>query len=439
VSLPTAGVREMNSGLEKQVSGRRHLLENIFFLYLLQGVNYLIPMAVLPYLIRVLGVEVYGLVAFSQAFAAYFILFTDYGFNLSATRYIAKHKDSPQDVQAMFWQVYILKISLTIVGFIILLALTFVVSRIRHDSTYFLWAYLSVLGNVLLPQWYFQGVEKMKYISLCTGTAKLLSAVFLFVWVHHPQDGLLVIIIQSGGMLIAGVIGFVVAFREIDDKRFVMPSKLSLLDTLSDGWHLFISMASVSLYTNTNLVLVGLLAGNIQAGYFSAAEKLVKAMSGLISPAMQAFFPHVNSLMSRSRERALRAIASVLRWTAGCTFLASAFLMLFAGPIAALALGPDAVVGSLGVIRWIAFLPFLIGLSNVLGLQTMLPLGFDRQFSRILLASGLINIALGVPLIHFVGAAGAGISVLTTEACVTIAMVVFLQRNNIRVFSLELS
>lgn len=426
----------MSSGLANQASGRKRLLENIFSLYLLQGLNYLIPMAVLPYLIRVLGVGVYGLVAFSQAFATYFVLFTDYGFNLSATRYIAKHKDSPQDVCAMFWQVYIVKIGLAVVGIVVLVALTFAVPRFRQNSPYFLWAYLAVLGSILFPQWYFQGVEKMKYISVCTGIAKLFSAVLLFVWVRHPEDGILAVIIQSGGMLIAGVIGFVVALREID-RRFVMPSMSSLWITLIDGWHLFISMAAISLYTNTNLVLVGLLAGNVQAGYFSAADKLVKAMAGLISPAMQAFFPHVNSLMQHSRAHALRSIAQILRWTAAGTFVVSALLIFLAGPVATLVLGPGAAAGSIGVIRWIAFLPFLIGVSNVLGLQTMLPFGFDRQFSRILLASGILNIILGIPLIHFAGAEGAGISVLVTEACVTVTMVIFLQRNNIRVFSLE--
>lgn len=425
----------MSQGLANQASSRGRLRENLFSLYLLQGLNYLIPMAVLPYLIRVLGVGGYGLVAFSQAFAQYFVLFSDYGFNLSATRFIAKHRDSPQDVCAMFWQVIILKIGLAVLGFIILVALTLVVPRFRHNSPYFLWAYLAVLGSVLFPQWYFQGMEKMKYISAFTGTAKILSAILLFVWVHHPQDGVRAIIFQSCGMLIAGVIGFVVALREIG-RRFVWPSIPSLWITLCDGWHLFVSMAAVSLYTNTNLVLVGLLAGNVQAGYFSGAEKLVRAMTGLISPAMQAFFPHVNSLMSRSRTHALRMIAQILRWTAVSTFMVSALLLLLANPLAMLVFGSGAVAVSVQVIRWIAFLPFLIGVSNVLGIQTMIPFGFDRQFSRILLISGLLNIALGTPLIHFIGASGAGISVLVTEACVTLTMIGFLQRNDIRILSL---
>ncbi|GGH14931.1 flippase [Silvibacterium dinghuense] len=426
----------MSSILTNRPSSRRRLLENIFSLYMLQGLNYFIPMAVLPYLIRMLGVEMYGLVAFSQAFAQYFVIFTDYGFNFSATRYIAKHRDSSQDISDMFWQVYILKFGFLVAGMFILGALILMVPRLHHDYPYFLWAYLAVLGNVLFPQWYFQGIEKMKYISACTGIAKILSALALFVWVRHPQDGVLAVIFQSGGVLVAGALGFVIALHEIGGS-FVLPAISSLRTTLRDGWHLFVSSAAISLYTNTNLVLVGLIAGNIQAGYFSVAEKIVRAMSGLISPAMQALFPHVNALLVQSHERALEMLTKLLRGVAGFTFLASTFLLLFARPLATLLFGKGTAEASIVVIRLIAFLPFLIGVSNVLGIQTMLPLGFDRPFSRILIISGLVNLAFGIPLIHFLGARGASISVLLTEAYVTLAMVLFLQRKNIHLFRSE--
>lgn len=426
----------MSSTLGNGPSSRRRLIENAFSLYLLQGLNYLIPMAVLPYLIRVLGVNVYGLVAFSQAFAQYFVIFTDYGFNFSATRYIAKHRDSARDVSEMFWQIYILKFAFLLAGILILGVLTLIVPRFHHDYPYFLWAYLMVLGNVLFPQWYFQGVEKMKYISLCTGLAKILSALALFIWVHHPQDGVLAVIFQSGGILVSGILGFAIALHDIDG-AFVWPSISSLRRTLEDGWHLFVSSAAISLYTNTNLVLVGLLAGNSQAGYFSVAEKIVRAVSGLIAPAMQAFFPHVNSVLMLSRERALQMLAKLLRSVAVFTLLASAALLLFAHPIAILFLGKVSAEGSVEVIRWIALLPFLIGVSNVIGIQTMLPLGFDRPFSRILITSGLLNVVIGIPLIHFLGAKGASMSLLLTEAYVTLAMTFFLRRKNIHLFRLE--
>ncbi len=237
-------------------------------------------------------------------------------------------------------------------------------------------------------------------------------------------------------MVISGALGFSIALHELGFS-FELPSILSLWSTLEDGWHLFVSSAAISLYTNTNLVLVGLLAGNVQAGYFSIAEKIVRAISGLLGPAMQALFPHVNSVLVRSRQNALNMLGKLLRGVMTFTLFTSLFLLRFAHPIATLLFGANSAAGSVTVIKIISLLPFLIGVSNVLGIQTMLPLGFDRAFSRILLLSGLINISCGIPLIYYWGAKGASIALLLTETYVTFAMVIFLRRKNIRLLRLR--
>ena len=87
---------------------RQKWFGNLFWLYALQGLNYLVPLAVLPYLLRILGVEHYGLIAFAQAFAQYFIILTDYGFNLSATKRIALLRDDRRQVSIVFWSVLVI-------------------------------------------------------------------------------------------------------------------------------------------------------------------------------------------------------------------------------------------------------------------------------------------------------------------------------------------
>jgi PST family polysaccharide transporter len=418
--------------IQERDENKGRLFDNIVSLFLLQSLNYLIPMAVLPFLVRVLGMEVYGLVAFSQAFAQYFVILTDYGFNLSATRFIAQHREDLASIRNMFWQVFLLKASLMLVGLAILWAILAAVPHMRSDAPFFFLAFLAVAGNVLFPQWYFQGIEKMRYISVFTGIAKIVSTSLLFLFVHGPADGLRAVAILSSGMVIAGVMGFYTALRAIG-MQFVRPSWPALRATLADGWHLFVATASISLYTNTNVFLVGLLAGNVQAGYFSAAEKLIRAMTGAMGPITQAIYPRISALAARSRAAALALASKSLFWMAGPTLLLSAIMLIFASPIATLLFGA-AASGSIPVIRWIALLPFLLAASNVLGVQTMLTFGLDRQFSRILLASGILNLMTGIPLIHFLGAQGAGISVLMTETLVTVAMVIVLQRHHIHLF-----
>ncbi len=421
----------MQASQDRKASKAR-LFDNIVSLYLLQGLNYIIPLAVLPYLVRVLGMETYGLIAFAQSFAQYFNVLTDYGFNYSGTRFIAQNKQSSDVVSRAFCRVYLVKAALMCLGLVLLVVILTVIPKFRHDAIFFVVGFFAVVGNVLFPTWYFQGMEKMRYISLLTGIPKVLSAVMLFVFVHSAKDGLLALTIQSTGVVIAGVLGFWFSLRDIRI-QFEMPSWIELRTTFDEGWHLFVSTAAISLYTNTNVFLVGMLAGNVQAGYFSAAEKLVRAMIGVIGPITQALFPHINSLASRSSEVALAFISKSLAWMAGLTIVPSLMMLLLAKPVTLMCFGPTGE-GSVVVVRWIALMPFLIAISNVLGTQTMITFGLDRQFSRILIGAGLLNIFMAMPLVKLFAAQGAGASLLITEAVVTLTMIFVLRNHDINVF-----
>src|SRR5215470_2218422 len=156
--------RDRNHGGTMKVSSttRRKLLGNMFWLYALQGLNYVIPLAVLPYLVRVLGIEGYGLIAFAQAFAQYFVILTDYGFNLSATKRIALARDNRQEVSRIFWSVILVKTLLMLLGALVMGAIVLSIPRFRADAPLYAIAYIAVVGSVLFPLWLFQGMEQMR-------------------------------------------------------------------------------------------------------------------------------------------------------------------------------------------------------------------------------------------------------------------------------------
>ena len=380
-------------------SHRKKLLTNTLWLYSLQGLNYLLPVLVLPYLIRVLGVVNYGLIAVAQAFAQYFTIFTDYGFNLSATRRIAVANGQERDtVRRTFWGVLLIKCSLMVAGFALLLGITIAIPAMASMRTAYLVAYLAVLGNVLFPVWYFQGIEKMKSISIITGLSRIITVGSVFLLVRGPDDTIRALALQSSAPLLAGIVGFAVAAKP-NWKGAVFPQRPDLLSLLREGWHLFLSTAAVTLYTNTNVFLVGMLGGVAQAGYFSAAEKIIRAAQGLLIPLTQVLFPHVNTLARQSREVAVRFLRKSLLTIALPTFAGSLGILLCAPLLARLAFGfANSTTNS--TLRWISFIPFLVAVSNVLGIQTMVVFGYEKAFSRILLTAGLFNITLAWVLIR---------------------------------------
>lgn len=402
------------------------LRKNIASLLVLQGANYLLPLITIPYLVRVLGVNDFGRIAFAQAFIQYFIVLADYGFNLSATRAVALVRDNPKQLSTLFNAVMVVKTVLMVLGFGMMLVFIYLVPSFRQDWLLYVLVYLAVLGNVLFPVWLFQGLERMRSITVFTILARLLVVIAIFTTVHHRDDYILAAALQASSMLLAGLFALVVVPRMVE-MHLLWPSFSEIKEVMRDGWHVFISTAAISLYTSSNIFILGLLTNPVAVGYFSAAEKIIRAVQGLISPISQAVYPHIAGLVIRSRESALIFIRKLL-WVQGSAMLAiSVLLFVLAEPTVHLLLG-DQFQPSVRLVEWMAALPFIIGLSNIFGIQTMLNFGMKKSFSRIIVLSGLINIALIIPLAHWLGAEGTAISVLLTEIMVTMLMGVVLWR-----------
>ena len=136
---------------------KKRLLSNFFSLSVLQAFTYILPLLTLPYLVRNLGIDKFGLVMFSQAFIMFFSILVDYGFNLSATREISIHRDNKEKITEIFSTVIMIKVILIIVSFLILSILVFSFEIFLNNYKLYFFTFLMVIGQALFPVWYFQG------------------------------------------------------------------------------------------------------------------------------------------------------------------------------------------------------------------------------------------------------------------------------------------
>ena len=406
------------------------VVSNVIWLYGLQGLNYVVPAALLPYLIRTLGIEQYGLIAFAQAFAQYFVLATDYGFNFSATRSVARSREDPGEISRIFWTVMIIKMLLLSFGALILEVILLSVPRFHQNSLVYWAAYGMVVGNAVFPLWLFQGMERMRSISIFTGIGRLISAVLVVVLVKSPKDTLLATILLSLGFIFAGMLGIAVALRR-HVTSFYLPSRQEIFGTFSEGRHLFMTTAAVSLYSNTNTFLVGIIGGVEQAGYFSLADKLIRAFSGVIAPLIQGTYPHVVRLIAEAKPRAVAFIRKALAVAVAGGGLAWIALAIGARPLAALAFSHEVNGTAVRLIQMLAVFPLLAAVNYILGVLTLIPFGFDKAQSYMLLALGVFNVVLGIFLIARLGAAGGVVTMMTTESLQTLGSTLILARGGV--------
>lgn len=271
------------------------LLENFTALSVLQIVNYVLPLLTLPYLVRVLNPDKFGLIAFAQAITQYLILFTDFGFNFSAVREISINRDDITKVSEIFSTVYFIKIVLTIFSFLLLCFAVVFIPKLNSEWELYLLMFGTVVGNMLFPVWFFQGMERMKYVTALNVLSKTIFTILIFVLIRQEHDYILFPIVSFFGFFIAGLGGLWMAISRFSIQVF-MPSKKSLISQFKLSYHFFASRVCLAFYTVSNTFLLGILGNNEITGFYAAAEKLVRAVESMNQPIVNALYPYISKM-----------------------------------------------------------------------------------------------------------------------------------------------
>jgi len=282
------------------INGRKILIENILSLSTIQFLNYLFPFITFSYLVRVLGVEKFGLINFAAAFIGYFVLITDYGFNISAVRLISIQRNEKQKLNELVSSIYTIKFILFVISLLIFILISLSIEIFRNEFQLYAFTFLTVIGNVFLPVWFYQGIEKTKFIAIVTLIVRLFWVVSVFTFVKNSNDYNLLALINSLQSILIGLSLFILLFIKFGVK-FKLSSFNTIKEQVKDGGMIFISSCAISLYTISNTFILGLLTSNTIVGYFAAADKIRQAIQNLLLPFTQAMYPHVSKLFNESK------------------------------------------------------------------------------------------------------------------------------------------
>lgn len=393
-------------------------------LYWVQLAVFVLPLVTLPYLARVLGPEGLGPVVVAQSFAMLLGTFLEYGFNLSATRDVARQRESPRQLALTVSDV--LGAKLLLVGLsVIPVAAALAVPSLRSSPDLLLLAWVAAVSQGLYPLWYFQGTERLRVPAVLELTGRGLTAVFILLLVREADEGWKVLALQAATGVAGSAIALRLMYREVPAIR---PELARAVGALRRGWHLFISSGAVTLFTSANVIVLGLFASAAQVAYFGAAEKLTRAAVRLMSPVSQAVYPRMSSLLARDAAARARQLARLTLAVLLVLSGTAAALMIVLAPTLVSVLFGEGFEGSVAVLRILALMVPLVALSGVLGLQWMLPMGMDRAFTRVLIAAGLVNLGLAVALAPAFGAAGMAAAVVGAELLVVVAMTIAIRR-----------
>jgi PST family polysaccharide transporter len=399
------------------------ILRNIVALSILRFTNVVVPLMTVPYLVRVLGPERFGLIAFAQALVRYFQVVTDYGFNLSATRRISISRTDGARRSEIFSAVMLIQGTLMLACLIVLTVLVATIERFAAERAVYLLTFGMVVGHVLFPVWFFQGMERMGSITVLNFVAKMIFALSVFIFVRDEPDYVLVPLLYSAGFVFAGVLSQVLV-RRCFATALALPSWSLVRRELEEGWHAFISTVAISLYTTGNTFLLGLVAGDLVVGYYAAAEKLIRALQEMVAPVSQALYPHISKLATTSHEQAARFFrrTAVVMSTTGLAL--SVVVFLLAGPVVRLVLGSQ-YEPSIAVLRILGLVPVMVAISNVFAVQGLFAFGHHRIVSKFVGLCAIVYLPVAIGLMWRLEHVGAAIAASAVEAAIAVLSVYY--------------
>ncbi|GAA0746433.1 hypothetical protein GCM10008906_34010 [Clostridium oceanicum] len=332
-----------------------------------------------------MGPVYYGKIGFATALMIYFQLFTDFGFILSATEEVSRNRDDKNKIRIIYTSVTILKVGFAIVSVLILLTLCLFTVKFRSDfNLYFLYL-LGVIIYSFLPDYLYRGLENMSSITYRTIVVKLFFTVMIFVLLRKPQDYLIVPVLIALGNLFAVIWAHYHVAHNLHIK-FCKVSATNIYQCFRSSASFFLSRIAATIYTATNTMILGFIdkTGNI-VGYYTAADKLMMAGKGALSPISDSVYPYM------IKNKDFKLIKKILMIFMPIICIVSVIIFIFANELCIVLFGAKfAHTGS--VLR--AMLPMaVITLPNYLfGFPTLGSMGLSKYANKSIYFGTIIHV-----------------------------------------------
>ena len=402
------------------------LFKNFVSLVFLQGANYILPLITLPYLVRVLGVANFGLLAFASAFVYYFNVIIEYGFNLSATRDISTHKEDTVRINEIANRVFTTKIYLFIAATFVFLSIVYGFEQLRQNALIYCLTFGTILGQILFAQWFFQGIEEMHYITFVNIFSKVLYTLGIFLFVHLREDVWLVPLLNFVSMIIVGAISvWLLIFK------YGLRLRLSRLDTvieeIKSGWHIFSAQLFTLIYTNSIIVILGVFSSATVVGYYAIADRVVKIVVSIFGPFQGAFYPYINRVIAASHTEAIRKLRRLTLYAAVAMGIASVTIFFLAKYIV-LVIAGEYIDQSERILQILAPLPLVLTLAKIFSFNYLISFGHKEFLPRIYLLTAIVSIMSFLIVVPTYQAVGMAYCVLSSEVFATIYMYIVVKK-----------
>ncbi len=384
----------------------------------------ILPLITTPYVSRVLGAKGVGTFGYTNSIVQYFILFGAIGLNIYGQREIAYHQQNKKEYSQLFWELFIVRICTITIS----LFLFFWMSYEYTKYTYILYIQIiDIIASMIDISWFYQGIEDFKKIVIRNFFVKLTGVLFIFLFIKNSDDLYLYTFFHSFTLFLGNLSMWIYLPKILVNINY---KTLKFIPHLKSSLILFIPQIAISLYTLLDKTMIGFLTNNeYEVGFYEQAQKIVKIALTLITSLGTVMMPRVANIYAQNDNQKVKE------------YMNHAFHFVFI-------LGIPIMFGIIGItenlVPWffgdgyekvklnmiiISPIILFIGLSNVMGMQYLLPTARQKQYTISVILGSIFNFGLNLILIPFFLSYGAAIATVCAEGIVTLAQFIFIRKD----------
>lgn len=393
---------------------KNNFKSDVFYMGLVQIINYAIPLLIFPYLTRILGLTGFGEYSYTLALLLYPLMIVNFGFDLSATVTIVQLKENKDKLVSYISSIYVIKLSLTLL-IIFLLTLIYLAGFFEKQQWILIAATIpALIGATITSTYIFQAFGLLKQLSIITMFSRLLSVPLTFIYVSSSEDVTYALLIYSLPFFITGVISiiYLIKVKVLYDFKI---NSLAIKDALFDGYVMFKSSVATSVYFNAIPLFIGLLHSVEMVGMYNVANTIRNVAINIINVYFRAQFPWLSRMYSTGEiakanilvKKAFYFITALVSCCVLFSFFVSDYIILiFSGNSYS-----DATI----LLDVLSVSIILSVINNFYGLQTLVVNGLKVSFSSAVTRGAILSFMIILPSVYFYSALGGAISVVVSE------------------------
>lgn len=393
------------------------LKKNFIYNAILTMSGYIFPLMVYPYVSRVLGVANIGACNFVDSIVEYFTILSMMGMNTIGIREIAKCKNDQQKLDNVFSQLFSLNTLTTITAIIILIIATNIVPKFAPYKDLLYIGVGKLFFNYMLINWFFQGLENFKYIAARTIFVKILFVISVFLFVKTETDVKLYYFLVALTWAGNGIINFIYAKKYVSFNFTLKINKAIIGSFFILGVYWFMN----SMYTTLNVAFLGFATNDIEVGYYTTANKLLTVIMTMFTALTSVMVARVSVALKSNDNSEAKAL---IRKAINALMLFAIPLIFFVFPFCQeliYLMSGKGYEGATTPLQIMTPLFFLVGYDQIIVLQTLLPMGKDKDILRNSILAASVGIISNIFLTLNFGKNGSAIVLILAELSVLLS------------------